>query len=452
MPKVKSRALKAAIITASWHFYSQFARLVSNLILTRLLVPEMFGVMSIAMLVIMAASMLSDVGTRQYIIQAEHVGDQELLDTVWLVQIIRGVVVFFIVAFIAIGLFLLGHVGVFTGDSAYADKQLPIILGSLSVLPIISGLLSTKSHVLNRNLKVGYIAGLEIVSQTLGIFVMIYIAWHTHTIWALIAGVIFTESFKTIASHFFYPGKMNKFSWDSVELNKIFNFSKWIFLSSIFSFLSNSAHRLWLGGLISVERLGVFTIALLLAMAVNQLVGRLSSIVLLPALSNVSRERPEQISFSYYKARVRIDFLMMFTAGFLFLAGPDLVDLLYDERYQEAGRMLRILSAALVVRSFWQGEQCLMALGHVRVRASIIALNAIILNTSIPVAFFVFGLYGALIAFVVGPLVATAYLFYELRKLSVLNLLHEIRMLPVVFLGALTGYIFSQILDQWLVY
>ena len=60
---VITRTIKAAIITSSWHFYSQLARLVSNLILTRLLVPEMFGLMSIAMLVISGASMLSDVGT-----------------------------------------------------------------------------------------------------------------------------------------------------------------------------------------------------------------------------------------------------------------------------------------------------------------------------------------------------------------------------------------------------
>jgi O-antigen/teichoic acid export membrane protein len=71
---LRKRALRAG----SWNLVSQVAsqvmRLGGNLIMARLLLPEMFGVMVIATTVSVLLHLLSDVGLRQNIIQS-HRGD-----------------------------------------------------------------------------------------------------------------------------------------------------------------------------------------------------------------------------------------------------------------------------------------------------------------------------------------------------------------------------------------
>ena len=65
-------------------------RLGSNLILTRLLVPEMFGLMSIASTVGTILAMLSDIGLRQAVVRSTRGDDKGFLDTAWTIQIVQG--------------------------------------------------------------------------------------------------------------------------------------------------------------------------------------------------------------------------------------------------------------------------------------------------------------------------------------------------------------------------
>lgn len=56
--------------TGGGHAASQVIRLASNLLMTRLLYPEMFGLMAIAIVLIIGINMLSDLGLRQNIVQS----------------------------------------------------------------------------------------------------------------------------------------------------------------------------------------------------------------------------------------------------------------------------------------------------------------------------------------------------------------------------------------------
>ena len=62
----------------------------SNLVMTRLLMPEAFGVMSIATTVMVGLAMFSDLGLRQFIVQSSRGNDPSYLNTAWAIQILRG--------------------------------------------------------------------------------------------------------------------------------------------------------------------------------------------------------------------------------------------------------------------------------------------------------------------------------------------------------------------------
>ena len=64
----------------------------SNLVMTRLLVPQMFGVMAIATVIMVGLAMFSDLGLRQSIVQSRRGSDPVFLNTAWSVQIVRGLI------------------------------------------------------------------------------------------------------------------------------------------------------------------------------------------------------------------------------------------------------------------------------------------------------------------------------------------------------------------------
>jgi len=70
-----TKTLKQKVVcSGSWviagHILSQCMRLGGNLILTRLLVPEMFGIMAIVTIIMGGLVMFSDVGVLQNIVQS----------------------------------------------------------------------------------------------------------------------------------------------------------------------------------------------------------------------------------------------------------------------------------------------------------------------------------------------------------------------------------------------
>ncbi|MAO27784.1 MAG: polysaccharide biosynthesis protein, partial [Roseovarius sp.] len=69
---------------------SQAIRLASNLILTRLLFPEAFGLMALVSVVTVGLMMFSDVGVGPSIAQSKRGDDPAFLDTAFSIQILRG--------------------------------------------------------------------------------------------------------------------------------------------------------------------------------------------------------------------------------------------------------------------------------------------------------------------------------------------------------------------------
>ena len=87
---LRSLALRGTAITLGGTAGQQFMRLLSNLVLTRLLFPEAFGMMALIQTFTAGLQMFSDIGLRPSIIQNKRGEDPDFLNTAWTLQIIRG--------------------------------------------------------------------------------------------------------------------------------------------------------------------------------------------------------------------------------------------------------------------------------------------------------------------------------------------------------------------------
>jgi O-antigen/teichoic acid export membrane protein len=90
MSSVKRLAIKGIFWTIAGDGITQIIRFGSHLILTRLLVPELFDLVSLAYLLIAVVNVFSDIGLKLSIIQNQRGENQEFLNTAWTMQVIRS--------------------------------------------------------------------------------------------------------------------------------------------------------------------------------------------------------------------------------------------------------------------------------------------------------------------------------------------------------------------------
>lgn len=161
-----SSAQKLVINSSIWVFGGQIGgqvlRLASNLIMTRLLVPEMFGVMAMANTVIVGLQLCSYFGIQHNIIQSNRGDERVFLDTAWVLQILRGMVIWLMALGLALTLYLANKYDLLPAGSAYADTSLPLIIAVLAFAPLISGFESTKLAVASRHMLVAKLTIIDI--------------------------------------------------------------------------------------------------------------------------------------------------------------------------------------------------------------------------------------------------------------------------------------------------
>jgi O-antigen/teichoic acid export membrane protein len=438
---LKHRVLGASAWRLAGQCLSQGIRFAGNLLMTRLLVPEMFGVTAIATVVMIGLAMFSDVGLKQNVIQSKRGNDPVFLNTVWVTQILRGVLLWFFALCVSLLIFAANRLSIFPKDSVYANPDLPYVVAILSVTVVVGGFQSTKLYEASRNLSLSRVIRIEIAAQITGLICMIGWASVDRSIWALVVGANVSSLTGVVLGHLWLPGVSNRWCWDHNAFREIFHFGKWIFLSSLLGFFVNSGDRLLLGGLVDASVLGVYTIAFTIFSTIEQPAIMISNEILFPALGEIRRERPDDLFRNYYRVHGVISACTYLCAGVLMNSGEAIIGLLYDRRYEQAGWMLEILSAALMTAPFHIVTQCFMLLGMPGLLSQVCAIRAAVLFTCLPLGFHFFGMAGALGGIIVSYFSIFPTIILFKLKYKLFDLRKELYLLVFLLVGAVVGKI-----------
>jgi O-antigen/teichoic acid export membrane protein len=326
-----ARVIKAGSWTLFGNVASQVLRFGSNLVLTRLLFPEAFGLMAIAQSVLTAAHLLSDVGLSQSVVRSHRGHERAFLNTIWTMQIAKGALIMLIM--VALSGF---------AAKGYHQPQLVLIIPALGLAAFVGGFGSTKVALFNRNIDAGRLTIIEMSSQLFGILCMLGWAWVSPTPWALVAGNLANAFALMAASHLVLKGPSNWFAWNRDVVREVWKFGGWVLLSSGVTFLSGEGRNLLNAALVSAKTVGLLVLSSTLAFVVWNAIQQVSGRVLFPAYAEVWRERPANFPAVVERSR-RIQLLGGCAVAMLFaLAGDRLVAWFYDPRYREAGVFLQI--------------------------------------------------------------------------------------------------------------
>ena len=348
-------------LVAVWVWNCVVLRLFGNLVTTRLLAPEVFGIMAIATTVQVVISLMGDIGLRQTAIQSRNGDDQTFLNTAWSIQALRGGLIWLVCACFAAGLSVANSTGWLPANSVYGDPSLPSILVATSFSSVVLGFQSMKIVSRSRDLDLQRITLIELIQMLVVLTVAIALGWLTHSIWSFVASGLAGSAVTTILSHVWLPGSNDRFAWDRTALNEIVRFGRWVFISSIIGVFAMNGDRLLLAGWVTATILGYYSIASNLCSFVDGIGGRIFSGVSLPALSEVARKQPERFSEVFWRMRWGADCSYVALAGFLFATGELIIQHLYDARYLPAGAMLQLLSFGLLFSRYGLAQSAYVA-------------------------------------------------------------------------------------------
>jgi O-antigen/teichoic acid export membrane protein len=383
-PSLKSRTIGGTVWTVVGYGGEQLLRFGSNLILTRLLFPEAFGLMALTSIFITGLQMLSDVGLGPAIIQSKHGESPGLLNTAWTVQIVRG----FLLTLLAAGL-------AWPVSEFYREPQLLTLIPAASAGIALRGFTSTRVHVLNRQLNLRRLTSMELGVRVLAVLTTICAAWILRSVWALVIGSLIADIARVGMSHLLLPGIRNRLHWDRHAARELVRVGRWILLSTALTFGVQNLDQLTMGQLLSVRELGIYTIALFLSRAVLMAGRTIGSRVLFPMLSETVREDPKLL-YSRLR-RVRIMWVVP-TAGVLValaVGGDIVVEFLYPEEFHAAGWMLRILTAGSIAALLNQSTGVIWpSLGEFRMITVVMIVQMSVLFPAMIAGYTLYGIVG----------------------------------------------------------
>lgn len=345
---LSQRVLRAGSWVLAGHVLSQVLRLGSNLILARLLAPDDFGLMQVGYMVLTGLHLFSDMGLWQSVVRSPHGEESRFLHTAWTVHVVRGFILAIVTLLLALALYIADVQGWTPPHTVYNDPRLPWVIAAFAAMAIIIGLGSMRASLAERHLQQRLLARNELVAQILTLTAMVAVAWYTRSFVALVVGALLSAGIKTWMSHYWLPGPPDRLGIDRPALQELIQFGKWVFVSSIIGYLASNADRLLLGLLIDGTSFGLYSVAFQFANVMQVVGGMLGAKLAFSALSEVHRERDHDLPRVLVRLQWAYDALIVTGAAMLAVAGPTVVGLLYDHRYDAAGWMLSALAVSVI--------------------------------------------------------------------------------------------------------
>ncbi len=281
---LKTKSIRGSFALLIAQFLKFSLQIITTIILSRLLLPEDFGLFAIVFAVTSFIAIFKDGGLTISTVQAETLSEVQS-DTFFWLNTLLG----FVLSFICIAT-------TYCVSRIYADERLFYVGLLLSATFIFIGLGSQPLGLLRRKMEFTKLAGIEIFSIISGSVAGIYTAWAGGGFWAL-AVVSLVFEFTQMIGVFLVADWRPRFRFNIAESRKLLSFGRYMTGFELLGYLNFNFDNLlvaWLWGTIS---LGFYDKAYqLLLVPLNQLTIPLSRVV----HSTLSRLQNETERFQQY--------------------------------------------------------------------------------------------------------------------------------------------------------
>lgn len=319
---------------------SQVLRLGLNVVLAALLFEEAFALMAIVTAVMMGLTMFSDIGLQQNVVQSPRGDDPAFLNTAWTMQVLRGLALTLVAAALAWPL------AMFYGANDPTALELRWLVPLVAVTAAIDGLRSPRALSAARHMQVARLTRIDVVVQIFNALCAAVLVWYTRSVYGIAWAGVLSSALYLVLTYWLLPGPRPRFMLEGDAVRAIISFGKWIFLATLLSFFAMQIDRLAFAAMYPLAEVGVYSIAMSLAMVVTALIGRLQAAIMFPWYARML-ENGIPLEHAYYKAKMPMLIMSTYFVTLLIVGATSFFKLAYDERYAQAAVFLPVLSIGI---------------------------------------------------------------------------------------------------------
>jgi O-antigen/teichoic acid export membrane protein len=270
LPKITSGIKWSAIS----YLGRQGMQFLTTAILARLILPDQFGLVGMALVVIGFLNIFKDLGTSSALIQRERLSS-ELLSSIFWINVLFGLFAMLLTAILA----------PLVADF-YQEPQVTSILRGFSIIFPISGLSILHQSLLQRDQDFNKLGRIEIGAALVGSIVGISAALLGSGAWSLVYQSLAVTLMTTSLLWVMTPWRPNLY-FSIEEVKSISNYSLNLVGFSIFNYFARNTDYILIGKFLGSEPLGYYTLAYQIMLYPVQIVSQIISRVMFPAYARI---------------------------------------------------------------------------------------------------------------------------------------------------------------------
>jgi len=391
-------------------------RLGSSLILTRVLLPEAYGTITIVASILYVIGNIVDTNVTLFVVRDKNAEQPRYLNTAWTLRFSRsflsGVFLFMCAPLIATKLYHL--------------PQLTLPLRVFSLWFWIDGCETMAFALAIRHKRARLQMYAELAAAAISTTFSVVYCYQYHTFWGIAFGMLLNRLIMTVTSHLLFRELRPRLFVDFAAAREILGYSKFTVPSSLLTLALSQFDKVVFLRLFDLRLLGIYGLASNIAASIEALITKISQAVLYPRCAHNFREHPDAAGRLYYTENTKLlrPFLGMPAA----IAGVAhlIIAVLYDPRYLEAGLVLQALAIRAVLLSFAStAEDLLISAGkfHVILVGNVLRTAFIIVGSL--VGYYAYGFTGFIYGLSLSGLGPLAYYLWLQNRLGMLIVKYE---------------------------
>ena len=354
MAKSEPSVIRGALTNVVMRWTDRLISFVSTIILARLLVPDDFGIIAMAYVLIELVNVFLDLGVHVALIQNRE-ASQDHYDSAWTLRLIQTSLATMIV-------FLSSPLAAVY----FKDPRVTPVLQVLCFSFLLGGLENIGVITFQKEMKFGLEFRFSFLKRIIGFVITIVAALLLRSYWALVIGTIMGRMFGVALSYVLHSMRPKL---SVKKFREIFAVSQWMVVRSCSFFLESSLHKIIVGRRETSSVMGAYTLANeISALPTTELLAPLNR-VLFPLFVQVKHDLLELKRVFLLSQELQVLVGLPASVG-LALVANEVVRLMLGEKWLIAIAYIQILAIVNVITSIktsW--GYVLLTLGRIRTLA-----------------------------------------------------------------------------------
>ena len=339
LEEIKAKTFKAVPWLSAGMVLKVLVQLLQISVLARLLTPEDYGLLAMALIFISFVSLFSELGMLPAYIQSSDIKEGQIGDIFWLMLIIS--LVFYSIMYLSSG-----GVAILMGE-----QRLEPILKIASISLILNALSSPMKMLAEKKIEFSKVILAELAAIILCLILSICLALYGYGVWSLVIGYIVRDGFQAILLWvLLWKGPFPKFKLKFAELNNLIKFGGVVTFNSVISHFNRISDVFISGLVVGASELGKYSVARNLNLQVQDTINPLVTRISLPAIA-ASNRSGAGISDVYRSTLAVVSFINAPIYILLGVHSDLIVSVLLGDQWSESTQIFTLLAVWAAIRS-----------------------------------------------------------------------------------------------------